>query len=46
MIFKYVFSKQLRMFGLDKSTIKTLTKELNAFLPHEFLYRKENKSLS
>ena len=36
-IFKFIFNRELRAYGINKNTAKTLSKELNMLLPHKFL---------
>lgn len=37
MIFRYSFTKNLQKHGIDKATAKSLSKELNIFLPHNYI---------
>lgn len=37
MIFRYTFTKNLQKHGIDKTTAKSLSKELNIFLPHNYI---------
>lgn len=37
MIFRYTFTKNLQKYGIDKATAKSLSKELNIFLPHNYI---------
>lgn len=37
MIFRHTFTKNLQKHGIDKTTAKSLSKELNIFLPHNYI---------